>query len=169
MNRCNGRESFRAFISGTAARHADTNPFMSAEPRAYNRPSLRRSVNGSALHACPSTGTVSTCPDSATPPGCCGPMIAWTFAFSPDASVLTRYGTPCVSKYSRTYAIKGRLELRLVVSNDTSRASRSVVLSRGPGIDAFMRQSLAGSAMRANRGGQNPQRSGAAAFCRLAG
>ena len=50
----------RDLISGTAARQAETKPFMSAEPRAYSRPSARRSVNGSALQAWPSTGTVST-------------------------------------------------------------------------------------------------------------
>ena len=37
-------------------------------------------------------------------------------------------------------AISARLELRLVVSNDTSRASMSTVLSRGAVADASMRR-----------------------------
>ena len=44
----------------------------------------RRSVNGSALHAWPSTGTVSTWPDSATPPAVCGPMMAWIWPSRPS-------------------------------------------------------------------------------------
>ena len=92
MNRCNGRAGLRARKSGTAARQEATKPFMSQAPRAYSRPSARRRVNGSLLQAWPSTGTVSTWPDSATPPAACGPMMAWMFAFCPVASVLIRYG-----------------------------------------------------------------------------
>src|SRR5579863_6515639 len=51
-------------------------------------------------------------------------------AFCPVGSVLTRYGTSWLSRYARTKPISSRLELRLVVSNSTSRASSSVVVSK---------------------------------------
>src|ERR1700755_544796 len=52
-------------------------------------------------------------------------MIACRFALRPSTSVLTRYGTPQASSHARTSAISSRLDLPLVVSNDTSRASNS--------------------------------------------
>ena len=104
---------------------------MSQAPRAYSLPSWRRSVNGSLLQACPSTGTVSTWPDSAMPPAASGPMMAWRLALPPVGSWLTRYGTPCASSQPRTKSISARLELRLVVSKPTRRASISTVLRRG--------------------------------------
>ncbi len=90
MNRCSGRFSGFAWKSGIAARQDATKPFMSQAPRAYSLPPSPRSVNGSELQAWPSTGTVSTWPDKATPPADCGPTIAWMLAFSPVASVLMR-------------------------------------------------------------------------------
>ncbi len=83
MNRWIGRRSPAARKPGTAARQQATKPFMSAVPRPISRPSLRRMRNGSALQAWPSTGTTSTWPDSAMPPGPAGPIVACRFALVP--------------------------------------------------------------------------------------
>ena len=58
-----GCASGRAVMAGTAARQQARNPFMSVDPRANSLPSRRASRNGSLVHVCPSTGTVSVWPD----------------------------------------------------------------------------------------------------------
>ena len=140
-------------ISGTAARQAETKPFMSAAPRAYSRPSAaaqRERIGAPGLavhrHGIDVTGQRDAArtlrPDDGVDVG----LLA-------VASVLTRYGTPCASRYSRTKAISARFELRLVVSNDTSLASSSVVVLGASMGGELIRVGTDGQPMAPARGG----------------
>jgi hypothetical protein len=61
-------------------------PFMSAEPRAYSRPSFTVPDSGSIDHSWPSHGTVSVWPDRITPAGLPSPRVANRLALVLPAS-----------------------------------------------------------------------------------
>ena len=85
--------SVRALNSGTAASTQAKNPFMSVAPRPATRSPRSFNRNGSLSHVCPSTGTTSVCPDSATPGTPLGPIVANRFAFSPSGDITSRLET----------------------------------------------------------------------------
>ena len=150
--RWTGRCSSIAANSGIIAMAQAAKPFMSEVPRPISRPSCRRSLKGSASHSCPSTGTQSTCAESAAPPATRGPTMACRFAFTPAASRVMRLATPCAASHDCTSCIRSRLLFRLVVSNATSRSS-SPKASPISAIPSLPLHSLYGVAWAAIRGG----------------
>ena len=126
--RCSGLARGVARNSGTSAIAQAMKPFMSQLPRAYSRPSRSVRVKGSLDQSWPSTGTVSVWPDRAmppcVPPSCAG-RVQNRLALVPSALLDSQGSSPRARRSSRTVSIRPRLELRLVVSMATRRASQS--------------------------------------------
>src|SRR5271165_3354793 len=125
-----GRFSGEVRKSGTIASTQAAKPFMSHAPRPYRRPSASRMTNGGLVHACPSTGTTSACPERTTPPSTRGPTVARSALLSPDPFGARREATPCAERYSSTKAISGRFDRLLTLSNAIRRASSALALPR---------------------------------------
>ena len=81
MNRCSGRGRARACEVGHRG-EAGRDEALHVAGAARVQPAVGAAQGERiAVQPWPSTGTVSTCPDSARPPAACGPMIAWMLAF----------------------------------------------------------------------------------------
>src|SRR6218665_3901850 len=133
--RCKGLASRVACIVGSSDSAVPMNPFMSHAPRAYSLPSRRLALKGWELQAWPSTGTTSVWPDSTMPPvllPSCAGSVANRLALAPDAWCVSTGSTPALRRWSRTVSISPRLELRLVVSNASSRSIQGMAAISAP-------------------------------------
>ena len=118
---CSGVRSPARAKRGAASSTQAMNPFMSAAPRAYRRPSRSVSTNGSELQACPATGTTSEWPDSISPGRSSGPIVANRLALPGSSPPCTSTRAPQSRSRPAAQSISAAFGFALTVSKATSR------------------------------------------------